>query len=206
MRPCFLERSLLLSTSLTFSLSQAKPDAELSAPTSARSTPPPAASAPSSAAPSPAAAPSPLRIKLPARGAKRAASASPPLPDDTGSSASASRTPRKRVAAPSAAAAAGPSTGGEASGTSTSGRSLRVRMPVRPQRDEVVREEVDEPRARRSTRASAAKARGKLVEENGASDVEEEKGQAEAAGQAEEEGEGAEGGGDSDYGFEYEDD
>jgi len=79
-------------------------------------------------------------------------------------------------------------------------------MPVRPQRDEVVREEVDEPRARRSTRASAAKARGKLVEENGASDVEEEKGQAEAAGQAEEEGEGAEGGGDSDYGFEYEDD
>ncbi|GAA5927119.1 hypothetical protein JCM3775_002451 [Rhodotorula graminis] len=187
---------------------KAKPDAELSAPSSARSTPAPAPSAPSSAAPSPAAAPSPLRIKLPARGAKRAASASPPLPDDAGSSASDSRTPRKRVAAPSAATAPA-GAGDETSGTSTSGRSLRVRMPVRPQRDEVVREEVEAPRTRRSTRASAAKARGKLVEENGASDAEEEQGESGAPGQEEEavEGEGGgEGGGDSDYGFEYEDD
>ncbi|GAA5894635.1 hypothetical protein JCM8208_006031 [Rhodotorula glutinis] len=185
---------------------KAKPDAELSAPSSARSTPAPAPSAPSSAAPSPAAAASFLRITLPARGAKRAASASPPLPDDAGSSASASRTPRKRVAAPVAAAAA-PSIGSETSGTSTSGRSLRVRMPVRPQRDEVAREEVEEPRAtRRSTRASAAKARDKLVEENGASDVEEEQ----VAGPDEEAVDGEEGdggGGDSeDYGFEFEDD
>ncbi|BGP43763.1 hypothetical protein JCM10449v2_007820 [Rhodotorula kratochvilovae] len=189
---------------------KAKAPVPASAASSALSTP--AASASSRAA-SPAAAAastsSALRITLPARTAKRAASASPPLPEEAGD---APRARRKRAAVAPAPASTTP---GTSSGTSTSGRSLRVRMPVRPPAEEEAEERESEgsggggARGGRPTRASAAKAKGKLKLRDDDEDEEVSEEEDEQAEDGEEngavEGNGAAAGG-SDEEFEYEDD
>ncbi|BGP27913.1 DNA repair protein Rad4 [Rhodotorula toruloides] len=97
-------------------------------------------------------------------------SRSSPSPTSLSSSDESAPPPRKRLAS-SATASVGT---GTLSGTSTSGRTLRVRLP---EKEEVEEEASDDDGRRRSTRASARKAKGKLVVKDEDEDVEELTGQ-----------------------------
>lgn len=126
-----------------------------------------------------------------ANGSHKRHSRSSPSPTSLSPSDESAPPPRKRLASSASTSV----DAGALSGTSTSGRTLRVRLPKK----EVVEEEPsDEGGRRRSTRASAQKAKGKLAVKD---EEDEDEGVADEHGGADEPAEEA-----SDEGFEFDED
>ncbi|BGP11688.1 hypothetical protein JCM10049v2_007608 [Rhodotorula toruloides] len=126
-----------------------------------------------------------------ANGSHKRHSRSSPSPTSLSPSDESAPPPRKRLASSASTSV----DAGALSGTSTSGRTLRVRSPKK----EVVEEEPsDEGGRRRSTRASAQKAKGKLAVKD---EEDEDEGVADEHGGADEPAEEA-----SDEGFEFDED
>ncbi|BGO95940.1 hypothetical protein JCM10020v2_007677 [Rhodotorula toruloides] len=126
-----------------------------------------------------------------ANGSQKRHSRSSPSPTSLSPSDESAPPPRKRLASSASTSV----DAGALSGTSTSDRTLRVRLPKK----EVVEEEPsDEGGRRRSTRASAQKAKGKLAVKD---EEDEDEGVADEHGGADEPAEEA-----SDEGFEFDED